>query len=265
MAPRARPTSAELEFATRPTRTRPFGPARKPPAARPGVRRPAPAGIHPTRRRRREQPCSHPRECGDPSDHAIRRILAAGSSPRMRGSIHVCGDGPRTTLVIPAHAGIHRRDACSGPTCPSHPRERGDPSLGPAVPPQLQRPSPRTRDPPPHHRAEFHPRPCRKRPRSVALHRVSLRNRRPTVIRQSNPGRSKQAHEAERKTLDTAGPRGMLRVTLDEHAASSDEVTRHIHRAKGLQVVELPSLPKTCRVPRGVLRVGVTRQIDVES
>jgi hypothetical protein len=66
-----------------------------------------------------------PRACGGGPWFSSRRLLILWSSPRMRGWSPVSTNYYARTAVVPAHAGVVRRSACSARPRARRPRTRG--------------------------------------------------------------------------------------------------------------------------------------------
>ena len=87
---------------------------------------PAYAGNTQRRRTPRQHGRDHPRVCGEHTTHADGLIPVKGSSPRMRGTLHVaarCGVLPG---IIPAYAGNTWSDTWPAPMPRDHPRVCGE-------------------------------------------------------------------------------------------------------------------------------------------
>ena len=92
-----------------------------------------PPGIIPayagnTRRRsaRRRSTRDHPRVCGEHPTLPVAREPMAGSSPRMRGTLHVTGGDAWLLGIIPAYAGNTTSTGAPLPLTRDHPRVCGE-------------------------------------------------------------------------------------------------------------------------------------------
>ena len=83
-------------------------------------------------------PRDHPRACGAHQIRVAERDAFKGSSPRMRGSLHMFSFPLKQKGIIPAHAGLTARLLASGDPCRDHPRACGAHVERPAL---MQRPS----------------------------------------------------------------------------------------------------------------------------
>ena len=92
-----------------------------------GTVSPAPAGIHPLRRKARPDLRRLPRPRGDPPETMKIRIGKAASPPPPRGSTRQRHIGQARKRVSPAPAGIHPRSSRGCRMVCRLPRPRGDP------------------------------------------------------------------------------------------------------------------------------------------
>ena len=68
----------------------------------------------------------HPRVCGEHAPASTRRLVARGSSPRMRGAHTTGADNSFSDGIIPAYAGSTRLSAPRRRRCGDHPRVCGE-------------------------------------------------------------------------------------------------------------------------------------------
>ncbi len=87
---------------------------------------PAGAGIGTMLVTLRPRLAVHPRECGDQFSIMRHVPITDGSSPRVRGSVHVHLAALAAIRFIPASAGIGIAACASSIRCAVHPRECGD-------------------------------------------------------------------------------------------------------------------------------------------
>ena len=68
----------------------------------------------------------HPRACGEQIAVRDHHTRTAGSSPRMRGTVIICGGARRELRFIPAHAGNSRSFSARRSAITVHPRACGE-------------------------------------------------------------------------------------------------------------------------------------------
>ena len=68
----------------------------------------------------------HPRVCGEHECEELLQIMIAGSSPRMRGTLHIQQTTGRGVGIIPAYAGNTNWLPPAGMTLEDHPRVCGE-------------------------------------------------------------------------------------------------------------------------------------------
>ena len=100
-----------------------------------GYQEAASQGLHPV----------HPRDCGERDRGVIRRVIEAGSSPRLRGTAPKHRKPALASRFIPATAGNGCRFGQSHGTGTVHPRDCGERWMFPFIRHELIGSSPRLR------------------------------------------------------------------------------------------------------------------------
>ena len=90
----------------------------------------------------------HPRVCGEHTIQAVLRGVRMGSSPRMRGTLHIITVRQDRCGIIPAYAGNTYRSAGSLPWPWDHPRVCGEHTSAPTMAKCAEGSSPRMRGTP---------------------------------------------------------------------------------------------------------------------
>ena len=91
---------------------------------------PAHAGNSTHAHGRQSVSADHPRACGELKIRGDKKLMAFGSSPRMRGTLLECHRHAPVVRIIPAHAGNSMSARISSSLRPDHPRACGELSLG---------------------------------------------------------------------------------------------------------------------------------------
>ena len=106
---------------------------------------PAHAGSSQSRRTRASGSWDHPRACGEQVEPQARTPVRVGSSPRMRGAVHLPYQENVNCGIIPAHAGSRVKNAVSSFWKRDHPRACGEQPMRALAAPSMRGSSPRMR------------------------------------------------------------------------------------------------------------------------
>ena len=87
----------------------------------------------------------HPRVCGEHSLEIVQFLRKLGSSPRMRGALHMAAPRKDQRGIIPAYAGSTFKSFLRSALIGDHPRVCGEHVVSPEMLPSLPGSSPRMR------------------------------------------------------------------------------------------------------------------------